>query len=314
MGCHVMFLDELVDRGLWPRRARVLDFGNQLCIGTVEDVEAFVRRVADPDLGEDALSQHISNIAPRCNHPDQTKHLDLADALIPVGVDYTALDVCPGTATREFDLNHDALHEEERGTYDLVLNFGTTEHLLGQDHAFFTAHDALKVGGAAYHQLPCVGYLGHGYFSYHPLLFSDLAEANGYELLSMWLTGPQGRPDCPLLGHFEDYPGITREDRADCDASAWAALTQRDGVLNVLLRKTRDAPFRRPLEVRTATQHGFEPAPRPRGKQTGADTDTAASVPIYLTARRDLTKAPFRELIREVGVRLRRRAAKTFKR
>ncbi|MEM7577801.1 MAG: hypothetical protein AAF328_10025 [Planctomycetota bacterium] len=304
MGCHVQFLQALADAGHFPRGASVLDFGTQRLLGTREEVAHFFDTVTPathgPGDARDAL----------LNDPRLPEHLiDLAEALHVAGCPYLALDVCPGAATRIFDLNRERLPEPERGTFDVVLNFGTTEHLLGQDHAFRVAHEAVKVGGVIAHQLPCVGYLGHGYFSYHPMLFRDLADANGYDLLALWLTGPQGDPARPVLTQFEDEDPATLapSDRTDCDAHAWQHLTQRDGVLNVWFRKTSDAPFARPLEVRTATQHAFENTDTDANEVSGDEDANVGSVPIYLTADRDLTRVPLRRLIRELGVRVGRK-------
>ncbi|MEM1446019.1 MAG: hypothetical protein AAGF84_08195 [Planctomycetota bacterium] len=300
MGCHVQFLQALADAGCFPRGASVLDFGTQRLLGTREQVDRFLEAVTPEhhDAG-DARAALLDD-------PRLPKHLvDLAEVMEVAGCSYLALDVCPGAATRLFDLNRQRLPEAERGTFDVVLNFGTTEHLIGQDHAFRVAHEAAKVGGVIAHQLPCVGYLGHGYFSYHPLLFRDLAEANGYDVVALWLTGPQGDPTRPVLTQFEDEDPtqLAPRARADCDPEAWADLKQRDGVLNVWQRKTRDATFARPLEVRTATQHTFA-APTDAERD---DPHEAASVPIYLTADRDLTRVPLRRLAGELAVRVGRK-------
>ena len=42
------------------------------------------------------------------------------------------------------------------------------------------AHTLCKVGGVMLHVLPFVNYLNHGFFSFNPILFHDLAAANSY--------------------------------------------------------------------------------------------------------------------------------------
>jgi hypothetical protein len=44
-------------------------------------------------------------------------------------------------------LNHEPTPQKFVGDFDLVVNFGTTEHLLNQYNAFKVIHDATKVGG-----------------------------------------------------------------------------------------------------------------------------------------------------------------------
>ena len=66
------------------------------------------------------------------------------------------------------------------GHYDVVFNFGTTEHIFNQWNCFEFMHDAAKVGRVCSHQLPASGYLDHGYYCYTPLFFREMAQANGY--------------------------------------------------------------------------------------------------------------------------------------
>lgn len=121
----------------------------------------------------------------------------LGELLELAGFDYVALDIFHAKNTILFDLNAHEPGPGLAGRFDLVLNFGTTEHIFNQHLAQKTIFDLLKVGGIAYHDLPMSGYFRHGYFKYDPQFFQDLARANGCAtvLERMILGGLQVTPD-----------------------------------------------------------------------------------------------------------------------
>jgi len=108
-------------------------------------------------------------------------------------------------------------------------------------------HDTLKVGGVVYHQLPASGYLDHGYYCYTPLFFQEMAQANGYVIEHMAVT-PAGESKIDVLG----IPSMG----GDSLLSETAPLGENNRVpalnIHVILRKTKDAPFRASLEIATA--------------------------------------------------------------
>ena len=88
-----------------------------------------------------------------------------------------------------FDLNKDirqTYHYSEQ--FDLVTNHGTTEHCFDQLHAFQNIHNLCAVGGLMIHGLPFQGYLNHGFYNYQPSFFYDLAAANSYSLIGLYLN------------------------------------------------------------------------------------------------------------------------------
>jgi len=100
-------------------------------------------------------------------------------------IDYKAFDLLDPRA-EACDLN---FPPKGSGEFDLITNFGTTEHVLNQASAFKFIHESLKVGGVALCVLPVAGGRDHGFFNYHPNFFWDLARANNY-----------------LIIHFEYFP------------------------------------------------------------------------------------------------------------
>lgn len=151
-----------------------------------------------------------------------------------LGIEYSCVDASGEYGALSLDLNFDACPAEHRGRYQLVSNHGTTEHLLNQFNAFRFIHDLAALGGLIMHALPFTSYVDHGYFNYQPNLFRDLARANGYELLGMWINID------PKFTHFIPWEhGLEKHIR----------LEMSDSLLLVLLRKTVDADFAPPFQA-----------------------------------------------------------------
>jgi len=71
-----------------------------------------------------------------------------------------------------------------KGKFDMVTNFGTTEHVQDQEQVFQNIHDMVKVGGVMVHSVPLHGYWkGHCPFRYMVKFPNHLAGLNAYKLL-----------------------------------------------------------------------------------------------------------------------------------
>ena len=102
---------------------------------------------------------------------------------------YNTIDINTRFGGKVMDLNKDLkefYNYEEK--FDLVTNIGVSEHLFDQAQFLKNAHELTKVGGIMLHMLPFTGFINHGFFNYEPRLFEDLAEANGYEVLRIFVS------------------------------------------------------------------------------------------------------------------------------
>lgn len=97
------------------------------------------------------------------------------------GHTYACIDLYDGDAL-PWDLNTIACPPIVAAKYDLVTNFGTTEHVMDQMNAFRLVHDFTKEGGIMFHIVP-ITMLTHGLFNYTPTFFECLARGNDYEVL-----------------------------------------------------------------------------------------------------------------------------------
>jgi SAM-dependent methyltransferase len=239
-------------------RAAVLDIGaSNLYYARPEEVLEFFRKYGKRPL-DDWLLARAARLARR-SHPGPGYALSyVSEVFAETTIRYQALDIFEAPATRILDLNFEHLPRALTGRFDLVLNFGTTEHLFGQYNAFRVMHDALKVGGYFYHQVPTTGFLNQGYFTYHPRVFGDLAAANGYRIVELFYSGDghgvigEGYDPPPNLADAARFRATARE-------LGGANAVIPNGLLNALMRKERAGPFRLGLETMSTLG---APAPR----------------------------------------------------
>ncbi len=187
---------------------------------------------------------------------------------------YRTIDVNSRYGSLVMDLNRDiASHYGFRETFDLVTNNGTGEHVFNQAAVFSNAHALCKVGGVMLHVLPFVNYLNHGFFSFNPILFHDIAAANGYEILRLSIAGNHGLE----IGGGDHAAMLSRDElqeRCAVDGSPKGSLlhltrmgrrgkrsqrplsvalrrVMKDGPnvsVVAALRRTADAPFAFPIQ------------------------------------------------------------------
>ena len=246
MGITLKKLQYLSKIGVLPAGAHVLDIGssnlytadpaqlNELADGFGRRLKpAFVERIAAGSAYDGSgVSRNESFVG---------------ELLENLGLRYLALDIANGYGTRIFDLNAEALPDNLRGTFDTVLNFGTTEHVVNQLNSFRVIHDAVKVGGHIVHQLPTTGFIDHGYFCYTPRFFFDLSGHNEYEVVDFGYEGPF--PGAEVFGIVRDYVAYFPVLKELIPAESPRA---QDMVLNIIVRKTKDLPLRLPMETSTS--------------------------------------------------------------
>jgi hypothetical protein len=97
-----------------------------------------------------------------------------------VSIDITGLD-----NSLPYDLN--TLGLPYLGEFDLVTNFGTTEHIEpNQYEPFKNIHEFCKTNGVMIHEVPAVGgWNGHCKFYYDENFFIQLAHENNYEIIEL---------------------------------------------------------------------------------------------------------------------------------
>ena len=231
-------LRDLGNLGLLSTGDSIIELGAQelYCKGSEEQLADFIRYFSSRQKSDSCPDAGVADISRIANK-------GFAGELFKTcGFEYQALDIFDGEDITLFDLNLEVPPPRFVEKFDLVTNFGTTEHVLNQYMAFKTMHELAKPGGVIYHDLPMGGYHLHGYFNYNPMFFEQLAAANDYEVLFYWYSSNEA-PSNFATEQMKEH-GYTGD--------GWL-----DRGIEFVLRKTSTQPFRMPMD--TTTSLGLNP-------------------------------------------------------
>lgn len=221
--------------------ASILDIGSQNLLGaSTEDVFEFITYFNPDLLKETSETEKFAErmAANACVAPGVTTTY-IGEIFLKAGFKYLSFDIYNGFVCEIFDLNSDSLPKKYANKFDLVLNFGTTEHVFNQYNSFKIIHEATKPGGYIFHQVPYTGYLDHGFFNYQPKTFDSLKLGNSYETILLGFHEPQGASTFPTT--YQEFVNF----------ELWKDLQLPNGVINVLYKKTVDQPFNIQLDTST---------------------------------------------------------------
>jgi len=236
MGASAKTLSRFISlhkRGLLNNGASIIELGAQVlyCTGKEKYVRDVIRYFSDnnPEIkkADEYTNAEIRQIA------NKGMFVKMMNAC---GFTYKALDIFEDENTIMFDLN---IHSPEEGMcekFDMVTNFGTTEHVINQYLSMKTIHELAKPGGLIYHELPMSGYHYHGYFSYNPLLFHDLADTNSYSI---------------IIQNFSKASSPTPAPRFMTE-NGYSESHYFDSGIEYIFQKTSSDPFIMPLETATS--------------------------------------------------------------
>jgi SAM-dependent methyltransferase len=144
------------------------------------------------------------------------------DMWLGLGCSYQSIDIDGSPDAIRLDLNCDCVPAESLNAFDLVTNYGTTEHVANQMNAFKVMHDLTKPGGIMVHNVPAQGYPNHGLFNYNAKFFWVLCRSNGYKVLYMGFSTDAGdRAAMPrdIVNYMEEFdpiePGVSNMEFSD---------------------------------------------------------------------------------------------------
>ena len=161
-----------------------------------------------------------------------------------LGFEYASIDIDGSPGSIPLDLNVDSIPRSHRGQYDLVTNFGTTEHVCNQLNAFKVVHDLTKLGGLMLHNLPAQGMMNHGLVNYNPKFFWMLARSNGYSVI--YFTVQPAGVSYEMPENIQTYIQTTEEAKKVVEA-----YRTEDVMIKVIMKKVYDIDFVPPLDVPT---------------------------------------------------------------
>jgi hypothetical protein len=207
-------------------------------------------------FGKEKLPSLPEPTPSRIAHGD-LEHLDAAapaarEFWLWLGYKYAAIDIDGSPGGIPIDLNYDSLPAEVSGQYDLVTNFGTTEHVTNQLNAFKIIHDLTAHHGIMIHSVPAQGMLNHGLINYNFRFFWRLARSNGYRFIDADFSMSNQRQH--LCTDVLDF--VVQFNPAAADRLANHEFA--DGQILAVMEKAFDIPFVSPIDVNTGTTTNIE--------------------------------------------------------
>lgn len=177
----------LRESGIFPPNPSVLELGESNWYGDMPAEwlsDCIESMVPDRDLREQLHQRMVEALVAG----SETGGWDLAKIFYKVFLGYSkiaAIDFHGTPAAKKLDLNNPVDLGEQ---FDVLINLGTAEHVFNVWEFFRTSHRVTKPGGIMVHVMPFLGWLEHGFYSFNPTFYWDLALANGYTLMVLAYT------------------------------------------------------------------------------------------------------------------------------
>jgi hypothetical protein len=227
---------DLFERGFVPQNGALLEIGEANWYDDInpmamaEDVKRFV---TEP-VRRDALVQRITELA-NDKHDERLFHIaKVYYELFFAPSEIQAIDFDGTPSAKRLDLNMPVALDRR---FDVVINHGTAEHIFNIAQVFRTIHDYTGPGGMMIHESPLTGWIDHGFYTLQPTLFFDLAEANQYSILGIYIT------------HINDKSIVQLRDREALYGLIKAKQIPDNATLFTVLRKhSEHRPFRIPQQ------------------------------------------------------------------
>jgi len=228
---------ELRKMGVLSEKVRLMEFGEQNWFGDVgldvivESAKQFLSPEEVP-----AIAKEVDHIANMFDASTDTGKSDLFFQLAAIYYRtlfkierHDAVDLHGTPRALKYDLNNPLPITD---TYNMVLNFGTGEHVFNQYSFFKNMHDVTEVGGLMLHSMPNQGCYDHGFYNYHPTFVFDLMHFNQYEVNAV------------VYGDMTKTPAeLVIIDRVKYVEMAVNKQLSNYSALLVCCRKTSDAAF-----------------------------------------------------------------------
>jgi len=229
-------INDLLRAGVIPAGPRVLELGQANWYRDVPmtALEAAVTEFATDDARRarslDAIRKEFQSQGPRWVFNLAT--LYYRAVLNPR--ERVAIDLHGPPAALSLDLNQPVDLQGRR--FDLLMNLGTAEHVFDVAQVFRTAHNLTAPGGVMIHGMPFQGFVDHGFYSFNPTFYFDIAAANGY------------RVDRVRYATLAPYTARDLTDRDALASRAAVPIGENALLFAVFIKAGADAPFQVPRQ------------------------------------------------------------------
>jgi hypothetical protein len=225
----------LKERGALPPNPSVLELGESNWYGDMapEEFLSDLEKFAPSDIKQEIIDAARAQLPPK----SEKEFYALAKLFFRGFLGFKSLDaIDPATpgSTYRLDLNLPVSLDRQ---FDILLNYGTAEHVFNVMQFFKTTHELTVPGGLMIHGSPFTGWIEHGFYNFNPTFFFDLALANGYEILLM------------AIAQIKPFVAMEVSKREDVLELAQRGQIPPNAMIDVAFRKPPDErPFAAPMQ------------------------------------------------------------------
>ncbi|GBE42304.1 MAG TPA: hypothetical protein ENH05_00040 [Rhizobiales bacterium] len=232
---HISKICDLIENGFVSKKLSIFDLGSQdLHYKDRAHVLEPVRSLAK-QLGTDSRDAED-----RFNEP--SGKVPVHKLMADLGVRYVTTDIEPRPDTVITDLNQPTpvpAIKDIVSSFDIVTNFGTTEHIINQMYAFQLIHDLARVGGLIWCHVPLLGMMNHGFVNLTPKFWAAWIAHNKYEVIHSQISYA-GMSVAENPNHF--YDSLNQIGEYDLSNII-------NATLNIIVRKRNDNLFVPPMDI-----------------------------------------------------------------
>jgi hypothetical protein len=213
----------MFQQGLLPQNGALLEFGESNWYGDMAldaltaDIETLV---SDPAR----RARIVATIRKAALEEDPDDPFTIVKAVYSALLNPSlvhSIDLHGSPAAFRFDLNGPVPLAER---YECTLNNGTAEHIFNVGQFFKTMHECTKPSGLMLHDGPFTGWINHGFYAFQPTLYMDLAGANSYDVVALFLMDWHAKTVEPLADRRAMLAMIKSCGEAHRSASLFVAL------------------------------------------------------------------------------------------
>jgi len=140
-----------------------------------------------------------------------------------VGSFHVSIDLNGKDGAIPINLNNLIEDNDFIGSFDIVTNFGTTEHVTNQYMCWTNIHNLCRKGGLFINVVPKNrDWPGHGYYHYKKSFFSSIADMNDYTIIKREINVSRGKGkyliNCSMVKNSDnefmskdDFRKVTKE-------------------------------------------------------------------------------------------------------
>ena len=183
---HYCVIRELFLAGSLPQGGALLEIGEANWYGDSDpqDLADEIQKYVTDPARRNLLLQRLADVLEKSDTWAKFDVVKICYEMFFAPSDVQAIDFHGSPIAQHQDLN---LPVTLNRRFNVVINHGTAEHIFNVAQVFRTVHERTLPGGVMIHEGPFIGWIDHGFYTFHPTLFFDLAEANGYEITGMFV-------------------------------------------------------------------------------------------------------------------------------